>query len=158
MMSTAPHPDGEDPHQRLNREWIELLNELRVVLPGVQMLFGFLLAVPFTQRFAGVTGTQRTVYYVAFLAAAAASAFLIAPSAYHRLLWRHHDKERLLEIGTRLAILAIGSLAIAISAVIYVVTEELYGTGWAAVGAAVAAASFAWLWYGLPLLRRIKID
>src|SRR5881394_1531035 len=94
----------ETPKERADRELIELLNELRVVLPGVQVLFAFLLAVPFANGWTRVTDLQRDVFFVAFLCTAAASILLIAPSAYHRLRWREGDKEQMLETSNRLAI------------------------------------------------------
>ena len=88
----------------LDRELIELLNELRVVLPGVQVLFAFLLAVPFSSGWTRVTDLQRDVFFLAFICTAAASILLIAPSAYHRLRWREGDKEQMLRTSNRLAI------------------------------------------------------
>src|ERR671918_1181467 len=87
---------NEDRGSRLDRELMELLNELRVALPGIQVLFAFLFTVPFTTRFGDLTDFQRTVFFVAFLAAAAATVLLIAPTANHRLRWRERDKEALL--------------------------------------------------------------
>src|SRR5213595_3851650 len=94
----------ETPKERADRELIELLNELRVALPGVQVLFAFLLAVPFANGWTRVTDLQRDVFFVAFLATAAASILLIAPSSYHRLRWREGDKEHMLVTSNRLAI------------------------------------------------------
>src|ERR671939_880094 len=88
----------------LNRELIELLNELRVALPGVQVLFAFLLAVPFANGWQRVTEFQKDVFFVAFIATAVSSALLIAPSAYHRLNWRREDKGEIVEAGNRLTI------------------------------------------------------
>ncbi len=93
---------GESPKQRHDRELIELLNELRVALPGVQVLFAFLLAVPFAQGWKKATDFQKDVFFVAFLATAIASALLIAPSSYHRLRWRVEDKGRIVRISNRL--------------------------------------------------------
>jgi len=96
---------AEETHEeRVNRELIELLNELRVALPGVQVLFAFLLAVPFTQRFAETTELQRDTFMVALLSTLAGSVFLIAPTAYHRIRFRDRDKEALLRIGNVFAI------------------------------------------------------
>ena len=100
----------------LDRELIELLNELRVVLPGVQVLFAFLLAVPFANGWTRVTDLQRDVFFVAFLATAAASILLIAPSVHHRLRWREHDKERILRTPNNLAIAGTSFLAIGMTA------------------------------------------
>lgn len=91
----------ESDEQRRNRELIELLNELRVALPGVQVLFAFLLAVPFQKRFPDLAHRDRVVFYLALLATALSSALMIAPSSYHRLRWRLRDKEKLLETSNR---------------------------------------------------------
>jgi hypothetical protein len=147
---------AESKEERLDRELIELLNELRVALPGVQVLFAFLLGVPFTQRFGQVTDLQRDVYFMTFLCAAVSTALLIAPSAYHRLTWRRGDKEHLLRISNRLAISGTVFLALAISGSVFVVTDMLFEPTSAAIFAATTAAVFGWLWYGLPLLRRAR--
>ena len=147
-------PEDEDRDERLDRELIELLNELRVALPGVQVLFAFLLGVPFTQRFADVTDLQQDAYFFTFLCAAAATALLIAPSAYHRLNWRQHDKEHLLKVSNRLAIAGTVFLAVAMASTVFVVTDLLFDTTAAALVAAATAGFYAWFWYGLPLVRR----
>ena len=145
---------AESKDERLDRELIEFLNELRVALPGVQVLFAFLLGVPFTQRFAQVTDLQKDVYFVTFLCAAVATALLIAPSAYHRLEWRQGDKEHLLVVSNRLAIAGTTFLALSISGTVFVVTDMLFNKTSAAVIAGLTAAFFGWFWYGMPLLRR----
>jgi hypothetical protein len=152
--AAAAHP--EDPIARHHRQLIELLNELRVGLPGVQVLFAFLLTVPFSQRFTRLDGLQRDIYFLAVIATALASFFLIAPSAYHRLRWRQGDKQHMLETSNRLAIAGIGFLALAMSAVVYVITSVIYSGGVAAGVAAVMAAIVTWLWFGLPLSRRLE--
>jgi hypothetical protein len=147
-------PGEERKDERLDRELIELLNELRVALPGVQVLFAFLLGVPFTQRFGQVSELQKDVYFVTFLCAAASTALLIAPSAYHRLEWRQGDKEHLLVVSNRLAIAGTAFLALSIAGTVFVVTDMLFDVTSAAVLAAVTAVFFGWFWYALPLLRR----
>src|SRR5919206_2660872 len=108
---------GDEPHEhdeeqeRENRRMIELLNELRVALTGVQVMFAFLLTVPFTQRFAQVSEFQRIVYFATLLCAASAVAFLIAPTAQHRILWRRHQKHQLIVVGNSLTIAGLGFLA-----------------------------------------------
>ena len=146
----------ETKDERLNRELIELLNELRVALPGVQMLFGFLLAVPFTNQFPTITDAQRHVYYFTFMLTAAATIFLIAPTAYHRLRFRQHDKEQLLQTSTRLTIAGTACLAADLSGAVYLVSDLLFHTAATALAAAAAAGLLLWLWYGLPLLRRLR--
>jgi hypothetical protein len=140
----------------LDRELIELLNELRVALPGVQVLFAFLLIVPFSNGWQRVTEAQRDVYFVAFLCAAASSALLIAPSAYHRLRWREGDKEHLLVTANRLAIAGTAFLAAGMAATVYLITDVLFSTTWAVVVTAVAAAMFVSLWFGLALARELR--
>jgi hypothetical protein len=103
--------DSKRATDELDRELIELLNELRVALPGVQVLFAFLLAVPFANGWRRVTHFQRDVFFVAFLCTAAATILLIAPSTYHRLRWREHDKEHMLTTANRLTIAGSAFLA-----------------------------------------------
>jgi hypothetical protein len=146
----------ESRKERVDRELIELLNELRVALPGVQVLFAFLLTLPFTNRFREVTGSSEALYVVALVSTAAASAFLIAPSAYHRLNFRTPDKERMLFTANRLAIAGTTLLALGIATSVYVVVSFLYGPGVGGGLAGFVAALLAWLWYGLPLLRRAE--
>ena len=140
----------------LDRELIELLNELRVVLPGVQVLIAILLIVPFSNGWNQVTEVQRYVYFVAFLCAAAASAFLIAPSVIHRIRWREGDKEHLLVTANRLAITGAVFLAAGMTATVFLITDVLFDNAWAAVVAAAVGASFAWLWFGLGLIRELR--
>ena len=147
---------SESKDERLDRELIELLNELRVALPGVQMLFGFLLAVPFSQRFESITTTQRSVYYATFLATAAATIFFIAPTAYHRLRFRQRDKEQMIQTSSRLTIVGTACLATALSGAVFLVTDLLFHTVATAVAAAATAGLLLWFWYGLPLWRRAR--
>ena len=144
---------GRSPED-LDRELIELLNELRVALPGVQVLFAFLLAVPFTNGWTHITELQRDVFFVAFLATAAASILLIAPSAYHRLRWRERDKEQMLETSNRLAIAGTIFLALGMTAAVFLISDILFKAWWAAFTTGLIAGAFAWFWYGLPLSRR----
>ena len=147
---------GESKEERLNRELIEFLNELRVALPGVQVLFAFLLIVPFSNGYGNMTDLQKDVYFITFLCTAAASAFLIAPSAQHRLRWREHDKERLLVVANRQAIAGSVLLALAISGATFLVTDVLFEVTSAAAVTGCVAALFAWLWFGWPLWREAR--
>ena len=115
--------DEESPKERADRELIELLNELRVVLPGVTVLLAFLLAVPFAKGWTRVTGFQRDVFVVAFLSTAVSVALLTAPSSYHRLRFRHGNKERMVRIGNRLAIAGIAASAVSLEAVVVLVMD-----------------------------------
>ena len=146
----------ENEEERLDRELIELLNELRVALPGVQVLFAFLLTVPFTQRFPTLTELQRDVYFGTFLSAAATTVMLIAPTAYHRLRWRDKDKERLLQTSTKLTIVGTAFLALAVTGTVFLITDVLFGVAAAAPVAAVLLGALAWFWYGLPLVRKAR--
>jgi hypothetical protein len=139
----------------LDRELIELLNELRVALPGVQVLFAFLLAVPFANGWTRVTDLQRDVFFLAFLATAAASILLIAPSAYHRLRWREGDKEQMLRTSNRLAIAGTAFLALGMTAAVFLISDILFKAWWAGLTAGLVAGAFAWFWYALPLSRRV---
>jgi hypothetical protein len=141
---------SNDDQSRLDRELIELLNELRVALPGVQVLFAFLLTVPFSQGFPKVTDPQKDAFFVAFLAAAAASVLLIAPSAFHRLTWREHDKERLLESSNRMALAGLFFLAVAMTAAVFVISDYLFGDPTSWIATAFIGAGFAMFWYVLP--------
>ena len=140
----------------LNRELIELLNELRVALPGIQVLFAFLLILPFSQGFAKVSGSERAAYFLAFVCASLACALFIAPSSYHRIQFRHHDKKHMIKLSNRLAIVGLVFLAIAMSSVAFLITDVLFGSGWAAIATAAMTAVYAWLWFGVPLLRRLR--
>lgn len=145
--------EEENQQERHNRQLIELLNELRLAVPGVQMLFGFLLAVPFTARYATVSQLQQGLYLVSFLSAGAATLCLIAPTSIHRIEWRHGQKRQLIHLSNTLAILGTLFLAIAISAAIGFVTDFLLGNAWAALIGTTSALLFAALWYAIPLIR-----
>jgi hypothetical protein len=151
------HPETGRPEtdaERVDRNLGELLGELRVALPGVQVLFAFLLVVPFNQRFADVTPFQEKVYFVTLLCSAAASAFLIAPSVHHRVEFRRQDKEHIVVVGNRLATAGLAFLAIAMTGVILLVTDVLFHTAMTVAAAVVVGATFAVLWFALPLRRR----
>jgi len=148
-------PDDDD-KSRLDRELMELLNELRVALPGIQVLFAFLFTVPFTQRFDDLTDLQRTTFFVAFLAAAAATVLLIAPSANHRIRWRERDKESLLRRANVMTIAGLAVLAVAMTAATFLVTDLLYEVPAASITAAGLAGALAFAWYVLPLSRKLR--
>ena len=147
---------GETAKERLDRELIELLNELRVALPGVQVLFAFLLAVPFAQRFADATALQRDAYMAALLCTLAGTVFLIAPTTFHRIRFRDRDKEQLLRISNRFAIVGTLFLALGMSASVFLVTDFLYTVRAAAILTGVVAGVFALVWFALPLWRKAR--
>ena len=156
---TTQDDDGEETEsQRLNRQLDQLLGELRVAMPGVQVLFAFLLAVPFQQRFADVTEFQRQVYFATLLASAAASALFVAPTAYHRLMFQRREKPRLVAVSSRLAIAGLLCLAIAMNGAVLLVTDLLFETTTAAITVAATGTLFAGLWFGLGLVRRFSKD
>jgi hypothetical protein len=139
--------------EKRDRQMLELLNELRVALPGVQILFAFLLTVPFAQGFQRITSTQRTLFYLSLLATAASTICLIAPSATHRLRFHQNDRAYIVESANRYMIVGLIFLGIAIVLAIATVTDYLYDTWivWAApAGVALLLAS---LWFLRPLLR-----
>ena len=146
--------DGESKKERLDRELGELLQELRVVLPGVQVLLALLLTAPFQQRFAGLPDSMRNAFFAAIACATLATAFLIAPSAHHRMRWRAGDKERLVRIGNQMAIVGTVFLAAAIVLALYVVTDVLFTTNLAVLTAIAGLVLFAGLWYVLPMVGR----
>ena len=147
---------GETPMERSNRQLIELLNELRIVLPGITVLLGFLLAVPFARGWTRVTTFQRDVFIVAFLATAVSVAFLMAPSSYHRIRFRHGDRERMLTISNRLSIAGITSAAVALTAVVLLVTDFVVSRGFAIASTASLLVLVFVLWYGLPLRAALR--
>lgn len=157
-MSNRPEASSAagEPPRTFEREWPEFLDEIRVALPGVQLLFGFLLAAPFSSHFEGVTGAVQDVFIVCFLATAASCIFLIAPSVYHRLHWRRdvRDKEQMLRTCNRLAIIGGVLLAVAMITAVYVVTSIVSTPPRALAVSGVAGLLITALWFGLPLGRR----
>jgi uncharacterized membrane protein YhaH (DUF805 family) len=151
--------DGrETKSERLDRELIELLNELRVALPGVQVLFAFLLTLPFTGKFGSLSEGERDVYFATFCATIGSVAFLMSPTAFHRLRWRQRDKEAMLRIANVFAVIGLAALAVAISLASYLIADLLFGETGAAVTVGVTAALLAVLWFVLPLGRRAMRD
>jgi membrane-bound acyltransferase YfiQ involved in biofilm formation len=147
---------SEDEQERLNRQMMELLNELRVAMPGVQILFGFLLTVPFQQRFARVNDFQETVYFVTLVTAAAAAAFLIAPSAYHRVMFEQQDKPNIIHIGTVQLLVGLGALAVAMNGAVLLVTDVLFDAGTVTVTVVLLSTLYFTLWFGFGLVRRMQ--
>jgi hypothetical protein len=146
----------EEEQERLNRQLIELLNELRVALPGVQVLFAFLLAVPFQQRFSQTSDFEHYVYLVTLLASAAATAFLIAPTGYHRLLFQRGDRPTIIRKGTQMLVAGLACLAVAMTGAIYLVTDFIFSQATAVSVTAAAFVMFGWLWFGAALVRRVR--
>jgi hypothetical protein len=156
MSSHDGSGSDEDPEERLNRELLELLNELRVALPGAQVLFAFLLTVPFSGRFRMLTNGQRAIYFTTFVGTTIATGLFMAPTAYHRIRFRQGDKERMLRTSNAFAIVGIAFLALSITLAVLLITDLLFG--WSvAVGVGVAVLGFlAWVWFAIPLSRRVR--
>ena len=146
-------PD-ESTKERVDRELIELLNDARVALPGVQVLFAFLLVVPFNQRFVELTSAERWVYYAALLSTALGAALLIAPSSYHRLRFRQGDKEQMVLTSNRLLVSGLAFAALSIALAVGLISEFVFGPGPGLLAGLAIGAWLGWFWYGLPLSRQ----
>lgn len=147
--------DGRDESEleRIDRNMIELLNELRVALPGVQVLFAFLLVLPFNQGFEDVTRFQRGIYLGTLLATALSAALLIAPSMVHRLQFREDNKERILEDSHRLTIAGMSVLALAMCGAVTLVADFVFGSAATLASVAGFALVIVVFWYALPSVR-----
>lgn len=156
-MADRPSGREESELERLDRNLAELLQELRVAFPGVQILFAFLLAVPFQGNFTNISPFQEKVYFVTLLCTAVSAALLIAPAAYHRMTFRFQQKRRLVLLANGMMIVALGFLALAMTGAIMLITDVLFGTVATIVTSLAAAAMFAVLWYLMPLQRRVSL-
>jgi hypothetical protein len=154
---TAELYSHETEAERLDRNFNELLGELRIALPGVQVLFAFLLTVPFAQGFSELSGFERGLYFAVLLLTAVASAFLIAPTAYHRIQFRQGRKREIVFFANRAAVLGLAALALAMTGAILLITHFLFGAA-AAIRVGIAAGLvFGTLWYLLPLARTRRL-
>jgi hypothetical protein len=149
-MTTGASGRNETEEERLDRNLGELLQELRIALPGVQVLFAFLLAVPFQQNFTEITTFQEYAYFGTLLSTMISAALLIAPSAYHRITFRLNRKEELVVYANRLAIVGLAFLALAMTGAVTLITDVLFGALTTLVVATAAATLFVVLWYVLP--------
>jgi predicted membrane channel-forming protein YqfA (hemolysin III family) len=154
MAESPRQHDDESRQDRVNRELIELLNELRVALPGVQVLFAFLLAVPFANGWSKVTEFQRSLFFATLIFTAISTACFIVPTAYHRLNFRQQEKENILLRSNKFAIAGIMLLAAAMIGAIVLITDVLYSDTAAVVTGLFALVLFGGLWAALPLLAR----
>jgi hypothetical protein len=155
-MGSSPAKDERDETQaeRDDRNLIELLQELRVAGLGVQVLFGFLLSLPFTSQFKQLDGSDRDLYLVCLILAAVATALLLGPVAYHRLVFRQGMKEELVKTANVMAILGLITVGLSISASVLLVTSFVAGYGTGSVIAGLTLLMFGLLWFALPLSRR----
>jgi hypothetical protein len=145
---------NETHKERVDRELLELLNELRVALPGVQILFAFLLIVPFQQTMAQTTDFQRNLYFFTLIAVSVATGLLIAPAAQHRVLFRQHDKEALLHRSSRSAYAGVLVLGVAITSAVLLVVDMVFSSSQAWVAAGAVAALLLWWWVVVPFWQR----
>jgi hypothetical protein len=148
--------DRDEEERRRDRQMIELLNELRVALPGVQILFAFLLTVPFSQRFATLTAFQRDVYYVTLMATALSTACLIAPSAAHRLRFHQSERAWIVESANELTIAGLCLLAIALGGSVLLITDVMFDGARVWVYSGAVLAVIVGLWFVRPLLRHVR--
>jgi hypothetical protein len=152
-----PADSGRDEteKERIDRNVLELLNELRVALPGVQVLFAFLLVLPFNQGFTSVTQFQKDVYLVTLLATALSAVMLIAPSMHHRLQFREGNKSKILRDSNRLTVLGMSALAIAMIGAVMLCTDYVFSSETMAWTVGVVTLAFLIVWYAIPIRRLI---
>jgi Family of unknown function (DUF6328) len=147
----------ETEEQRADRNLSDLLQELRVALPGVQVLFAFLLTVPFTQRFNELSKFQEWLYLGVLISVALATVMLVAPTAGHRILFRRQQKEFIVTLSNRLALIGLLLLAVSMCGAIALISDFLFGSVTAIITTAVMAAAFAGFWFTGPIIRRAKL-
>ncbi|MBA2522617.1 MAG: hypothetical protein H0V25_04715 [Solirubrobacterales bacterium] len=146
---------NETEKERIDRNLIELLNELRVALPGVQVLFAFLLVLPFNQGFTSVTNFQKVVYLVTLLATAASAITLIAPSMHHRLQFREGNKAEILRDANRLTIIGMSALAVAMTGAVMLVSDYVFSAGTMVASVIAVGSAFLIVWYAMPARRML---
>jgi hypothetical protein len=148
----------KDAERQRDRQMIELLNELRVALPGVQILFGFLLTVPFSRGFQNATSFQKNTYFVTLLLVALSTAFLIAPSTAHRVLFHRRQRPWLIAHANRMLIGGSVSLALALVGAVLLVTDYLFDSATVVIAPVAVGIVIVSLWFLRPLARRRAID
>jgi len=156
MTSPDARLRDETQPERADRQLSELLQELRVVQTGVQVLFAFLLGVPFTQRFESLSQFDRGLYFATLLLSAAAILLLVAPTAWHRWLFELGDKSHLVSVAHRLAAAGLACVGLAVTAVVALVADVLYSALATAISAGVVGVACTLLWLLLPLRRRLE--
>lgn len=150
--------DEETPEHRVNREFMELLNELRVVLPGVQLLFGFMLTVPFSQGWGKATGFQRGLFFAVLCTVLISLACLVAPAAYHRARFRDGAKERNLHIANAFIRAGLLTLGLSLTGALVVIADYQFGTAAALLATTFGLLLFAWAWWLMPVADRMRGD
>ena len=157
MLAPALSERNETELERCDRNLSELMQEVRVAQTGVQVLFGFLLTVPFTMRFDTLGSGQRVLYFGSLAIAGAAAMLLIAPSSHHRILFRCGDKPHLVRLANRYAIAGLACVGLAMAGALVFVADVVFDDVMAAVAGGVAALACTWCWYLQPLLRRRRL-
>jgi len=142
----------ETDKERTDRQLNELLSELRVVLPGAQVLLGFLFTVPFATRFGRVTHLQRVAFFVCLLCAVAGTVLLMAPSVYHRVRWEHGGKKEVIAVAHQLFLAGTALVALAIVAAVFMVSDVLFGRIAGVIAASISGLAILLVWYALPLV------
>jgi len=153
--ASAAHDERHETQaERIDRNLTELLQELRVAGIGVQVLFGFLLSLPFTNRFDHLVGYRRGIYVADLLVTAIAAALLSTPVAYHRIVFRQHKKAGLLRVANIVALLGLAAVAVAVSGAVFLAVSVVYSSALAAAIGGVSAAAFVGLWFVMPQFDR----
>lgn len=148
----------ETEEERLDRNLNEMLQELRVALPGVQVLFAFLLAVPFAQGWEHITGFQKGAYFGTLICTAISAVMLMAPTAYHRLTFRYQQKRQLVFYSNRFSIIGLTFLALAMTGAIMLITDYLFGSTATILMTVATVLVFGLFWFALPLQRRVRLS
>ena len=157
MTDDAESGRAETEEERADRNLSDLLQELRVALPGVQVLFAFLLTVPFSQRFEDLNTFQRDLFYGVLISVSLATVLLVAPAAGHRILFRRQQKEYIVTLANRLVLVGLALLAVAMCGAIALIGDFLFGAATAIVSTAAIALAFALFWFAGPLRRRADL-
>jgi len=153
-MGESPSGRAESEEERADRNLSDLLQELRVALPGVQVLFAFLLTVPFTQRFNDLSDFEQKLYFGVLIAVALATVLLVAPTVGHRILFRRQQKEFIVTIANRLALIGMLLLAVSMCGAIALISHFLFGPTTAVISTIVMATAFVGFWFLGPIVRR----
>jgi O-antigen ligase len=150
----AQRQRDETPPERLDRNTMELLNELRVANTGVQVMFAFLLVVPFNNGWKQTDSFERTVYFITLLVVALSAFLLMAPAVHHRVLFRRGEKPFVIETANAMAIGGMVCVALGFVGILILISDVVVGHAGPVIVGALAAAAVGGLWFALPLARR----
>ena len=156
-MARTKDEDEQPSEETLTRNWDELLQEIRVTQTGVQILTGFLLTVPFTQRFKELSTFQEWLYFAVMITVALATVMLVAPTAGHRILFRRQQKEFIVTLANKLALLGLLLLAVAMTGAIALISDFIFGVTTAVISTVVMGAAFSGFWFFGPIRRRQQL-